>query len=577
MGDSDSGNMINVTSRSIESHINEPDVTLKAGITTFCSVSLKIRDTINSALGKTSFSEVTASQMIGKGSIKVTKEFLAESVITLTRLAESLDPIVNANPIITCREDVPQSSMGGVDVDDLKSYLENVQTKLDSYDAIMQTNQEQIDTMVSNLTELVSSHSSTPAINTSPSVTAEPNTISPHARPSQPPCEPYIKYVKDAIPETLTQSLKTFVSEHQDDFVNIGGCRDTMYYGEFGYRYSGGSHDAKDMPAPIKDLLDSIRAHCSKPDAPLNSCLVTRYKSGADHIPPHRDDEPVFNPNSEIVTVSVGAQREMKFTDNTGTNCQMLSLDSNSVLVSSRLAQDFWMHSIEKCDDPCEERLSFTFRHISPHFLNSTVIVGDSNTRLLQFGDGKGKFGKWMPGERKEAFHIEDIPDPINIGPYRNIVLHTGINNIKNRNSRSINELGNILEQKCKAIIDVYPKCKVFISLLLPTKLDSINHRVKELNNVLRDISHSHKNISVIDHPFNQLCNNDGCLKDEFGRFDKESGTPLSRDALHLGKKGLRLLAVSVKSCVMGRYKRQGQGQQRASAERGNNDGYQST
>lgn len=68
MGDSDSGNMINVTSRSIESHINEPDVTLKAGITTFCSVSLKIRDTINSALRKTSFSEVTASQMIGKGS-----------------------------------------------------------------------------------------------------------------------------------------------------------------------------------------------------------------------------------------------------------------------------------------------------------------------------------------------------------------------------------------------------------------------------------------------------------------------------------------------------------------------------
>ena len=53
-----------------------------------------------------------------------------------------------------------------------------------------------------------------------------------------------------------------------------------MYYGEFGYRYS---HDAKDMPASIKNLLDSIRAHCSKPDVPLNSCLVARYKSVADH------------------------------------------------------------------------------------------------------------------------------------------------------------------------------------------------------------------------------------------------------------------------------------------------------
>lgn len=94
---------------------------------------------------------------------------------------------------------------------------------------------------------------------------------------------------------------------------------------------------------------------------------------------------------------------------------------------------------------------------------------------------------------------------------------------------------------------------------------------------MLRDISHSHKNISIIDHPFNQLCNNDGCLRDEFGRYDKESGTPLSRDALHLGKKGLRLLAVSIKSCVMGKYKRQGQRQQGTTAEQGNHEGYQSS
>ena len=578
MGESDSDGIINITSQSIP-QISEHNDTLKNCVTKFCSISHSIRDNICSALGKTSFSEVSADHMFGKGTTKVTKEFLAKNIITLTRIAESLDPIVDANPVISCSKDIPSSSEGSAaNMDEFKSYLDSMHDKLENYDSLLKSNQEQVTAMVSNLAELVlssklSANSSTPPVSTTPT----PNTTSPHARSTQPPCEPFIKYVQDAVPGALSETLREFATEHQSEFVNIGGCRDTMYFGEFGYRYNGGRHDAKEMPAPIMELLNAVRTHSSNPSAKINSCLITRYKTGADYIPPHRDDEPVFDPTSEIITVSVGASRDMEFADNLGTNCQTLSLDNNSVLVSSRFAQDFWTHSIKKCESPCEERLSFTFRHISPHFLNSTIVVGDSNTRLLHFGDGKGKFGKWMPGERQEAIHIEDIPDPLKIGPFRNIVLHTGVNNIKNRNSRSIKELGNIFEEKCKSIIEVYPKCKIFVSLLLPTKLDSINYRVKELNNVLRDICHSYKNMSVIDHPFTQLCNDNDCLKDEFGRFDKESGTPLSRDALHLGKKGLRLLAVTIKSCIMGKYKRHDQRQQRATADRGNQDGYQSS
>ena len=254
-------------------------------------------------------------------------------------------------------------------------------------------------------------------------------------------------------------------------------------------------------------------------------------------------------------------------------------LECHSVLVTRRRAQDFWKHSIEKIDEQCEERFSFTLWHIATHFLNSIVIIGDSNTRILHFGEGKGKFGKWMPGERIEAIHIEDIPEPSKIGPYRNVVIHTGINNIKNRNSMSCQGLGNILESKCKDILEVYPNCKIRLSLLLPTKIYSLNYRVKELNNVLRDISHRYRNIFIIDHPTNQLCNNNGCLKDEYGRFDKEAGTPLSREILHLGKKGLRLFAASLKSSVMRKFnnQEQGQGQPRASAGRGHRNGYQPT
>ena len=102
------------------------------------------------------------------------------------------------------------------------------------------------------------------------------------------------------------------------------------------------------------------------------------------------------------------------------------------------------------------------------------------------------------------AMHIEDIPEADKIGPYRNIVLHTGVNNIKSRNSRSVQGLGNILEEKCKNITNIYPHSKLYLSLLLPTKLPSLNYKVKELNGIIREISQSFKNVFVIEHPFDQ-------------------------------------------------------------------------
>ena len=205
------------------------------------------------------------------------------------------------------------------------------------------------------------------------------------------------------------------------------------------------------------------------------------------------------------------------------------------------------------------------------------MVIGDSNTQHLQFGEGKGKFGKWLPGKRMAAMHIEDIPEPHKIGPYRNIVLHTGVNNIKSRNSRSVQGLGNILEEKCKNISNAYPNSKVYLSLLLPTKLSSLNYKVKELNGIIWEISHSFKNVFVIEHTFDQLCKSDGCLKDNCGRLDKEAGIPLAKDTLHLGKRGLRLFAISIKSSIVGKFKHTGPGQQRVSAERDNHEGNQST
>ena len=449
-------------------------------------------------------------------------------------------------------------------------------------DSNMQASQTMFDNMVNTLNEIVSSSSISQSGNiNSPEIPQmQPNTTSPHSHPQKPPCSPYVRYSKDAVSDDMVESVSRWVADNQTNFVRIGDCRDTLYFGEYGYKYSGGKHDAKEMPAPLSELLEHIRPNMSDPTAKINSCLVTRYKTGADYIPAHRDDEPLFDPASEILTVSLGAGRVIKFADNNGTDIQELTLDNKSILVTSRIAQNFWKHGIEKTEGPCGERISFTFRHIAPHFLNSTIIIGDSNTTLLHFGDGKGKFGKWLPGQRIQATHIEDIPEPAKIGPHRNIVIHTGINNLKSRNSRSCQGLGNVLERKCLDIIKTYPNCKIHLSLALSTKLNSLNYRVKEYNNILCEISHIHKNISVIDHPFAQLCKNDGCLKEEYGRFDKTAGTPLLNDALHLGKKGLRVFAASIKTGILGRFRKQeqtGPGQPRVSIEQDNHGDSQSS
>ena len=107
-----------------------------------------------------------------------------------------------------------------------------------------------------------------------------------------------------------------------------------------------------------------------------------------------RDNALVFDPESESLT-SIGAKLIMKFSNNSGSKKDEVSMEDGSVLVTSRRAQDFWMYNIEQDADSEALSVSYTltFRHVAPHSINSTVIIGDSNTRFMSFGEGRGKFG----------------------------------------------------------------------------------------------------------------------------------------------------------------------------------------
>jgi len=401
--------------------------------------------------------------------------------------------------------------------------------------------------------------------------------------PPLPPCEPYVSYSIDAVDAGMKAKLNEFVEENNDKFEDIAGSRSMYYCGEYGYWYTGKYHQPCETPEVIQDLLDSVRPHLSNPCALLNSCLVTVYKDGTDNIPLHSDDEALIDPESEIICVSIGSDRKLEFVNNYNDEKKSLDLTDGSVYVMNRHSQDQWKHAIYPTTEETGKRVSFTFRHIDPKFANSTMIIGDSNTKYLTFGKGQGTFGRSMPGKRVKASVIEDIPEPEQIGPMRNVVIHTGINNINDFGvrRRPNHILVNMLEQKCRRIKEAYPKTRLFISLLLPTKIPHLNLKVKEFNDLLLEMTYRNKSFKIIDSN-SMFLDRYGCLDAELGRFNRGSGRPNSSDFIHLGRKGLNVFSTHIKRCIFTKANNQSSERFRASggaynaaANRVQRDGYQ--
>ena len=343
-------------------------------------------------------------------------------------------------------------------------------------------------------------------------------------------------------------SLESFVSEHDEDFIGVGN-RKVMYFGEFSYRYSSIEHKEAPMPDVVQGVIDQI--HDKFPNsARINSCLVTKYASGLSSCPAHGDNEPFITPDSDIFTISIGSERTMKFencNDQARKVNESIKLKDNELLVFSRVSQDFYHHSIVPEESTTQTRYSFTFRCLAPYNLNYTTIIGDSNTKDIEFGVGKGKLGLWMPGARIKSSKIKNIPDPQTVGPCRNILINVGINDVQGDNPKSAEYLAAQYKTKIEAFLDVYPKVRIFISLLLPTKDSSLNFRVNELNACLKKLAANCGNVSIIEH--HNLLDNNGFLNPVLGRYKR--GLPSLDDHIHLGINGLKRFVNNIKSRIL--------------------------
>ena len=362
-------------------------------------------------------------------------------------------------------------------------------------------------------------------------------------KPVQTEIDPYSSYSENFLETELYQEVLDLLPELQ--YKAVKDQREVCYFGEFRYKYNGGCHEPAVLPEPLKKVVNYVKKTYSE-NKNIVSVLITKYLDGQKWCPAHSDDELTIDPSSDIYTISFGAKRPMEFTKihSTG-SVQSLALSDNSILIFSRLSQSYWRHGIPKCDDETGPRYSITIRVNEPYHLNSTVVIGDSNTKGINFGDGPNCLGKWVPGTRIHASKIEDIPTPDKIGPYRNVIVHTGINNISRGNCKPAAELINDLKRKCSDIHITYPTAKIFISPVLPTKNYNLNVKVCMYNELLYDMCKNHHNLFIMNNAI-FLDWHTYLMKDEY--HNKKAG-----DILHLGKLGLKRFAMSFKAYVLGR------------------------
>ncbi|KAD0631048.1 hypothetical protein E3N88_43957 [Mikania micrantha] len=159
--------------------------------------------------------------------------------------------------------------------------------------------------------------------------------------------------------------------------------RDVCYIASEGLKelsYSGYKPDAyswDDYP-PLKEILEEV--HKAFPGSHFNSLLINRYNSGNDYVGWHADDEKLYGPNPEIVSISFGCERDFclkkkhqgevvgdrprKRAKNNNVEKHCFKLKHGSLLLMRGNTQRDWLHSVPKRAKAESARINLTFRRV---------------------------------------------------------------------------------------------------------------------------------------------------------------------------------------------------------------------
>lgn len=150
----------------------------------------------------------------------------------------------------------------------------------------------------------------------------------------------------------------------------IDSPRRSCWIGDPGtaYTYSGARFEPRAWPIELLELRRQIESACA---TPFNSVLANFYRSGADSMGYHADDEPELGDTPTIASLSLGASRRFLLRHRRHAELRRsLELPPGSLLVMRGPTQQNWLHALPKTQRKVGERINLTFRWIGPHPLD---------------------------------------------------------------------------------------------------------------------------------------------------------------------------------------------------------------
>jgi len=132
------------------------------------------------------------------------------------------------------------------------------------------------------------------------------------------------------------------------------------------YVYGRGIGRRTYLPRPYVPTILDIRAKLEEyAKCKFEVCFLNRYLNQSDQLGWHADASPEMDDARPIVTISLGAEREIWFRPNGPENTQnitKLKLENGSCCLMLPGMQDTHQHRIPKASFQCGERISLTFR-----------------------------------------------------------------------------------------------------------------------------------------------------------------------------------------------------------------------
>ena len=366
--------------------------------------------------------------------------------------------------------------------------------------------------------------------------------------------KPYQSYAEEFLSQEELSGISNLLKKCKEDSkLKQENGHSVMTLGK-PYHYTGSRTENQPPPIPVEidAIIDKMMATLNLTHRP-NSVLINHFESvtasnnNSSFLPFHCDDESVILPDSHILTLSVGGTREITFQHlhNPAQEEVKLSPASNSLYTMSRSSQAWYKHGIHATDQSVEERFSLTFRTVSEKYERSLIIIGDSNTKDIQFGSGAGKVGESYPGKRVKAGYINQI-DPKDCIGYTNIAIVCGTNNLRTDNIVHPSEVRNLVDKladKLNKIKKLCPKSHIVVMPVLPSRLPKMNKNIVMFNSLVADMLETC--YSDISHPgLYHMLDANHLLADNLTR---------NNDAIHLNGRGIACLVSMLKQSVYGR------------------------